>query len=56
MSTSLRVVAAGFEMQYLAIFLWDRASVNVPELSDDQWMIQSCGVLLVGVSIGCLIA
>jgi hypothetical protein len=53
---ALRVVAVGFAMQYLGIFLWDRFSLNVPDLSLEQWMIQSCGVLLVGVLIGWLIA
>jgi hypothetical protein len=53
---ALRVVAVGFAMQYLGIFLWARASFNVPDFSLEQWMIQSWGVLLVGVMIGWLIA
>jgi hypothetical protein len=53
---ALRVVAVGFAMQYLVIFLWARASFNVPDLSLEQWMIQSWGVLLMGVLIGWLIA
>jgi hypothetical protein len=53
---ALRVAVVGFAMQYLVIFLWARATFNVPDLSLEQWMIQSLVVLLVGVLIGWLIA
>ena len=40
---ALRVVAVGFAMQYLGIFLWARTSFNVPDFPFEQWMIQSWG-------------
>jgi hypothetical protein len=53
---ALRVVAMGFAMQYLVIFLWTLYGFRVPDLSLEQWMIQSWGSLLTGVLIGWLIA
>jgi hypothetical protein len=53
---AFRVVAMGFALEYLAILLWDLYGFRVPELSLEQWAIQSFGALLIGVLIGWLIA
>jgi hypothetical protein len=53
---TLRVAAMGFVMEYLVIFLWALYGFRVPDLSVEQWIIQSLGPLLTGVLIGWLIA
>jgi len=53
---AFRVVAMGFALEYLAILAWALYGFRVPDLSIEQWLIQSLGALLIGVSIGWLIA
>jgi hypothetical protein len=51
-----RVVAMGFALVYLTTVLWNLYGFRVPELSIEQWVIQSFGVLAIGIFIGWLIA
>lgn len=53
---ALRVVAMGFALEYLVILAWNLYGFRVPDLSIEQWALQSFGVLLTGILIGWLIA
>ena len=53
---TLRVVATGFALQYLAIFLWFLYGPRVPDLSIAQWLNQSFGVIALTTLIAWLIA
>jgi hypothetical protein len=53
---TFRVVAMGFALEYLAILAWALYGFHVPDLSMEQWLIQSLGAVLIGLLIGWLIA
>jgi hypothetical protein len=53
---AFRVLAMGFAMNYLIIFLWAIYGFRVPDLSVEQWAIQALAPLISGVLVAWLIA